>query len=537
MSAATNPLQNVNLSSPAGTSAPTPTQQSGGMADPHGPHGRLLSMIQGLAVGVDSFAKAAATHGREGGVGEVQDYYAKQQQEKLEQEQATAQQAKAKQELQEGDLRIKAMNSQLLINEAAYHHALQMYPAEEKEASLRVLNQSSEAIKNAMAEGYDVTDPQQASLWKAMTANAINIPFSAGQSSEDVLKTVSDAASKDGKSLTDYVPLTTYTDDKHGSGGNVSLVPVAGLQQVEATPRQISTGMAEMKATLATATAALGKDDPDVKGLQGKVDTIQGILDKGGKPSAYDFISLRNSVTGPLATRIAGATQAEKIQKEKADALKAQQETDPEFQAKAAGLKAGEEARERQPYEVALKKMEAPIAAGVADNKDARDKVEANYIKPYADKMQNVSELKSAIAGAKEGNVAASRAVLLKLLGISTPGGGSKKISPEALRDMGGMGSVPQKFIGSIQEVLTGDKWTPAMQDDILAFANDQAKVAEVALRSGIRQTNALYGTQIDEDKVLGASGFSTDANLPQGGGLSRDAQAIIDKYITKNKK
>jgi hypothetical protein len=51
------------------------------MVDPSTPHGRLLQMVQSLAVGVDSFARAAATHGREGGVGEVQDYFAKQQQE------------------------------------------------------------------------------------------------------------------------------------------------------------------------------------------------------------------------------------------------------------------------------------------------------------------------------------------------------------------------------------------------------------------------------------------------------------------------
>ena len=545
-------LSQPGAQAPAGTSAPTPTQAAGGMVDPSTPHGRLLQMVQSLAVGVDSFARAAATHGREGGVGEVQDYFAKQQAEKLQQEQATAQQAESKQRLQEGDLRMRAMNANMLSQQAAYHHALQMYPLEEKEQALKVLNDATASYKDALQEGYDIADPRQAALWRQMQANIINIPFSGNQPTQDVLSTVHDAATKDGKSLTDYVPLTTYTDAKHGTGGEVSLVPVAGLQQVEATPRQISTGMAQMRATLDTATTALGKDDPDVKALSGKVDLIQGVLDKGGKPSAYDFISLNSSVLGPLSTRIAGATQKEKIAKEQADTAKAQadairagREANPQTAAADAALKTaaekkaalpfvGPEAAARaaaeQPYQVALKQMEAPIAAGVAGNKDARDKVESNYLKPFLEKEATINELRSSVADAKAGNVAGARAALIKLAGITVPAGTKGRGLAEAVSEMKGMGSDFQKWVGSIKGALTGDKWTDAMSQDVLDFAADQEQRGRQNVRQGINMTNALYDTKIDADKVLEAHGATGPGNS-DAAPLSDAAQKLLQKH------
>ena len=55
---------------------------------PPGPHARLLSMVQGLALGLDSFGKAIATHGKEGGAEEVAQVQAQQQQQKIQAQQA-----------------------------------------------------------------------------------------------------------------------------------------------------------------------------------------------------------------------------------------------------------------------------------------------------------------------------------------------------------------------------------------------------------------------------------------------------------------
>jgi hypothetical protein len=506
------------------------------MVDPSTPHGRLLQMVQSLAVGVDSFARAAATHGREGGVGEVQDYFAKQQQEKLQQEQATTQQAEAKQRLQEGDLRMRAMNAQMIMQQAAYHHALQMYPMEEKAASLDVLNKATASYKDALSEGYDIADPNQAALWRQMQSNIINIPFSGDQPTQEVLQTVHDAASKDGKSLTDYVPLTTYTDAKHGTGGEISLVPAAGLQQVQATPKQISTGMAQMRATLDTAKTALGADDPDVKALSGKVDLIQSVLDKGGKPSAYDFISLNSSVLGPLATRIGGATQKLKIQeaqanasKAQSDATKAAREADPVLAAQDAGLKAGKEAEARQQYEIALKKLEGPIAEGIANDKEAGTLIENNYVKPFLEKMASVAELNASLADAEKGNVAASASAVFKLAGITVPAE-TKRIPPEVTRQLQTMGAPGQRLVSSLQDLVSGDPWTPSLIADVRAFANDQGKVAQEKLRSGVKMTNVVKGTHVDPDALINASGFQTESDMSQGAGFWTDVKSLGGK-------
>jgi hypothetical protein len=55
-----------------------------------GPHARLVSMVQGLALGMDAFGTSLATRGKEGGVREVQQVQAEQQNQKIQAQQAAA---------------------------------------------------------------------------------------------------------------------------------------------------------------------------------------------------------------------------------------------------------------------------------------------------------------------------------------------------------------------------------------------------------------------------------------------------------------
>lgn len=77
---------------------------------PPGPHARLLAMVSGLALGLDSFGKAIATHGREGGAEEVQQVEAEQQQQKIQAQQA--EQAKRNGQVQ-NDLMVGQTNERL----------------------------------------------------------------------------------------------------------------------------------------------------------------------------------------------------------------------------------------------------------------------------------------------------------------------------------------------------------------------------------------------------------------------------------------
>jgi hypothetical protein len=513
--------------SQAGAQAPQALPPSAAPAP--GPHSTLLRMIQGLAVGVGSFAQSAATQGRQGGPATVQAFQSQQQEQELRSQQSQIEAQRAQQGQQEADLRMKSMNANLLMQQAAYHHALQMYPTEEKEANLKVLNDATASYKDALGEGYDIADPGQAAMWRQMQQNIINIPFSAGQSQQEVLSSATDAAQKNNKQLTDFVPIASYNDGKHGTGGELTLVPAASLQQVSATPRQISAGMAQMKATLDTAKTALGGDDPDVKALGGKIGMIQKVLDGGGKPSAYDFIQLNSSVLGPLSTRIAGATQASKIQQQKSEALEAQQKTDPNYQTQLAGKEAGARAKAelpfagakaaaeeaaRMPGQITLKQMEAPIAEGVASNKEAREAVQGSYVKPFLDKMNAANELVSSLGQAEQGNIAASKAAIFKMVGITQPSG-QKRVSPETVRQIETMGNVPQQYISKLKNALTGDHWTSEMSQDMKDFAVSQMEVAKNTLRSGVKATNALHGTNIDPESLIQAAG---PLNVPPAG-------------------
>jgi hypothetical protein len=55
---------------------------------PPGPHARLLAMVQGLSLGLDSFGKSIATGGREGGAQEVQQVRGEQQKQQIQAQQA-----------------------------------------------------------------------------------------------------------------------------------------------------------------------------------------------------------------------------------------------------------------------------------------------------------------------------------------------------------------------------------------------------------------------------------------------------------------
>ena len=81
---------------------------------PPGPHARLLSMIQGLAVGAGAFGKAIATHGKEGGVDDVLAYQNQQKQQEIQAQQARD--AAKNQKLQQ---QIAAVNTNLALANGA----------------------------------------------------------------------------------------------------------------------------------------------------------------------------------------------------------------------------------------------------------------------------------------------------------------------------------------------------------------------------------------------------------------------------------
>lgn len=161
-----------------------------------------------------------------------------------------------------------------------------------------------------------------------------------------------------------------------------------------------------------------------------------------------------------------------------------------------AGKVAGAQAAAKQPYEMQLANVRAQVEQQLQTNKDARDKIETNVLKPYQDKMSAIGELQSAVQQAEGGNITAARAVALKLIGVSNPDGTKRYNETEAQRLIS-QGNIPQRLQGTVQNLLTGNNWTPQMSKDMLSFGDAQGQVAQQNLNRGIDATNMLYNTNV----------------------------------------
>lgn len=95
-----------------------------------GPHARLLSMVQGLAVGAGAFGRSLATHGKEGGVDDVLAYQNQQKQQQIQAQQARD--AAKNQKIQQA---VTAVNTNLAMANGA--HMMATLPGELTAQSLR----------------------------------------------------------------------------------------------------------------------------------------------------------------------------------------------------------------------------------------------------------------------------------------------------------------------------------------------------------------------------------------------------------------
>jgi hypothetical protein len=166
--------------------------------------------------------------------------------------------------------------------------------------------------------------------------------------------------------------------------------------------------------------------------------------------------------------------------------------------------------KESNPQVIAARAQQAALTARIveplrqdilqqyANQKDARDKVEATVLKPFEERMAEIGQLQSAINQAQSGNVAAARASLYKLIGVAQPTG-THRVAPTEVTGFQGMGSLPQRWAGSIANALSGDPWTPQMVQDIKAFGDAQGQSARETLNSGIDNVNSLYNTNIGQ--------------------------------------
>jgi len=356
-------------------------------------------------------------------------------------------------------------------------------------------------------------------------------------------------AAWDGK---DYNDLAHLTIQHGGSVASAQRIAAFGLDQLKTTSEILKNkgegAQATANAMKTNADYAAGQFDslnglPDEQLPQAFAQTLQTGLDKGWidpqhaqlgqqiaqQPAAQirqmlpyvvkSYTSESQQVERALKVAQTGKEQAETITAQQAGQL-GQLQADARNQYLAAnpnknvndylnliaGQKKAAEEAGAFPYQAKLASIREQINNTFWNNKDAMSEVENKYLVPYQQKMSSINELKSAVQLASQGNVAAARGTVLKLMGVSNPDG-TKRYNEAEARNMLRMGSVPQRFQGTVQDLLTGNNWTPQMAADINSYADAQGAVAQNSLNSGIDSINTLHGTKIGQGLKGGATG------------------------------
>jgi hypothetical protein len=273
-----------------------------------------MAMIQGLAVGVGAFAHSATTGGREGGVQEVQQYQAKQQQ--------MAVQAKEEARTEsEQPLRMQVLQAQSHIAQVQAMGALPNLNADLHGKYVVQQNQTTEAYKNELETadkaGFDITVPWQKAAFEKLSSigsassqpGAINLPWDASHTPKDIGAGYAAAANDNGKNINDYATLLHFNDDKSANGGALTGVPVdSPLAQSTASPRQEATRLSAAQLFIDHVEQVSAAhpdwkltDNPTYKSVKASFDTQTALVGKGTMPSWLDSYHMRWLTEGPAA--------------------------------------------------------------------------------------------------------------------------------------------------------------------------------------------------------------------------------------------
>lgn len=346
-------------------------------------------------------------------------------------------------------------------------------------AATTALNKSYQNAVKVGSDGIPQIDPQAIS----------DSLRSAGQGSQ--IPGVLENLNKYNKSMLD---IQTAKADLQAKGNDIMGAAAAAVKAANYNPQLAHTIVDTLPQTPQTDAFRAKIDDPVA---------LKQIVDQAiaGSPKQQE---LANAKTTADARKQQADTDAERLT----------QEENPNSPLNVAKVSlAGQEAQAKLPSEEAIAKVREEVTQQFQNNKDAKDKIESNVLKPYQDKMASVNELQSALNQAQQGNVTAARGVLLKLIGVTNPDGTKRYNEAEANRLLS-QGNIPTKLQSSLQNALTGNNWTPQVINDMKSFADAQGQVAAQTLNNGIDNTNKLYGSQVGQGlKAGGAQGGGPASN------------------------
>lgn len=280
---------------------PQTSAQPSPVPDPNAPHAGLRNIIQSLALGMDAFAKAAATHGQEGGVQEV---------------------LAARKDAADQNLKQQANARDNNMAQANIQHMQAVTNATIAQTEINKIN--------APLEHQKLVIGNQDALYN-LYVNTLHInplfavPIVQGQTTDTHMAGINQKANGD---LVNNTVIPVH-DDTVGGAGNSYGFSFDQLRKVNVPIEQAAPVLANLQNQINFAKGVLpnGEKDPAIQAAQGKLD----VMKKGATVNGYDFFTFDNQVQANLLSRVNNQKSISDFQEQQAKAQSAKQAADPLF--------------------------------------------------------------------------------------------------------------------------------------------------------------------------------------------------------------
>lgn len=284
----------------------TAAPASGPVSAPSGSppaHARLMSMIQGLALGADAFGKAIATKGREGGVGEViQADEAKQQMEQRQQQMAIQKrQAQTAEEEAQG----RILYNRALTNHSVLQNQILLQTAPLEIQQLELKNQTD------LLELYE----------KAGLSPMAAVAMVQGQAAQSHLDAVKE---KVGGDLVNNTAIPVH-DGTPGAGGTTNIFSYDSMSRLSFKQDQLAPIFANEHNLIEMAKAKLGADDPAIKQAETQLELAKTAPEMNGE----DFFRHNIGLVATLNQATARYDANQKATEQRAETAQKVQAADP----------------------------------------------------------------------------------------------------------------------------------------------------------------------------------------------------------------
>jgi hypothetical protein len=439
------------------TPAAPDSQPSSGPApaQPGTPHAGLRNMLQSLFEGMDAFAKAAATGGREGGVQEIEQLQNQRKEMALKQQQGQREQSQADAMIQ---------HTQALTNATIAQTEINKINAPLEHQKLVIGNQ------DALYDLY---------VNKLHINPLFAVPIVQGQTTGDHMAAINGKANGD---LVNHTVIPVH-DDAVGGPGNSYGFSFDQLRKVNVPIEQAAPVLANLQNQIDFAKGVLpnGEKDPAIQAAQGKLD----VLKKGATINGFDFFNFDNQVQAQILSRVNNQKAISDFNEQQAKAKSAAQAADPLFK------------MENEPGEMSGEKSAAAIPllqSKLSDpNTTPQDKVRATRL---------LAQAKSAHALFQQDQIQKANAEQQAKQGDPNQAGAMLAAGTLTLGDMKTRGMTP-KFIMDATKAAQGvdPKYNPA--DEI----NAEAVAKSPAMNQFFGAANSLIskGGTLDQLQAAGA--------------------------------